>query len=172
MKKDLVRTGNTGAPVVRRALTPAQFGDLAEVPPELEWLANLTNPKTRRAYRIDVEEFIAFAGLGGIGEQHSDRSLDFLLDFADDMHPLGMFGPRAVAEVQPEHVGPGVEQGSDLRFGRAGRAQCGNNFDTAAASHVLVSWLMGGYDIVRRKGRYHSLTRAMKSSISSAKPAK
>jgi hypothetical protein len=24
---------------------------------ELEWLANLTNPKTRRAYKIDVEEF-------------------------------------------------------------------------------------------------------------------
>ena len=34
--------------------------------PELEWLANLTNPKTRRAYKIHVEEFIAFAGLGGI----------------------------------------------------------------------------------------------------------
>jgi len=68
VKKDLIKAGNTGAPVVRRALTPAQFGDLAEVPPELEWLANLTNPKTRRAYKIDVGEFIAFAGLGGIAE--------------------------------------------------------------------------------------------------------
>ncbi|HJU27665.1 MAG TPA: tyrosine-type recombinase/integrase [Candidatus Binataceae bacterium] len=55
-------------PIGKRALTPAQFGDLAEVPPELEWLANLTNPKTRRAYKIDVEEFIAFAGLRGIAE--------------------------------------------------------------------------------------------------------
>jgi hypothetical protein len=27
----------------KRTLTPAQFGDLADVPPELEWLANLTN---------------------------------------------------------------------------------------------------------------------------------
>ena len=62
MKKDLVRTGNTGAPAARRALTPAQFGGLAELPPELEWLANLTNPKSRRAYKIDVEEFITFAG--------------------------------------------------------------------------------------------------------------
>jgi hypothetical protein len=52
-----------GAVTVQRALTPAQFGDLADIPPELEWLANLTNPKTRRAYKIDVEEFIAFAGL-------------------------------------------------------------------------------------------------------------
>ena len=42
MKKDLVAVGNTGAPALRRALTPAQFGDLAQVPPELEWLANLT----------------------------------------------------------------------------------------------------------------------------------
>ena len=61
MAKDLV-------PAERRALTPAQFGDLAEVPPELEWLANLTNPKTRHAYKIDVEEFIAFAGLRGVAE--------------------------------------------------------------------------------------------------------
>jgi len=68
MKRDLVPVGNTGAPAVRPALTPAQFGDLAELPPEFEWLANLTNPKTRRAYKIDVEEFIAFAGLSGIAE--------------------------------------------------------------------------------------------------------
>jgi hypothetical protein len=37
----------------RRPLTPAEFCDLADIPPELEWL---TNPKTRRAYKIDVEE--------------------------------------------------------------------------------------------------------------------
>jgi integrase/recombinase XerD len=58
--KDLVKVGNAGG---SNALTPAQFGALAEVPPELEWLANITNPKTRRAYKIDVEEFSAFAGL-------------------------------------------------------------------------------------------------------------
>src|ERR1700731_2358888 len=56
MAKDLVA-------VERRALTPAQFGDLADVPPELEWLANITNPKTRRAYKNDVEEFSAFSGV-------------------------------------------------------------------------------------------------------------
>jgi integrase/recombinase XerD len=66
MKNDLVKITNAGAVALRRPLTPAQFGDLADIPPELEWLANLTNPKTRRAYKIDVEEFIAFAGLGGI----------------------------------------------------------------------------------------------------------
>jgi hypothetical protein len=37
--------------VEKRSLTAAQYGDLAEVPAELdlEWLANITNPKTRRA---------------------------------------------------------------------------------------------------------------------------
>jgi integrase/recombinase XerD len=45
------------------ALTPAQFQALADVPPELEWLANLPNEKTRRAYRNDVDEFSRFAGL-------------------------------------------------------------------------------------------------------------
>jgi hypothetical protein len=39
MKKDLVRVTNPGAITLRRPLTPAQFGDLAELPPELEWLA-------------------------------------------------------------------------------------------------------------------------------------
>jgi hypothetical protein len=68
VKRDLVRVGNPGAPALRRALSPAQFGDLAGIPPELEWLANLTNPKTRRAYKIDVEEFIAFAALRDLTE--------------------------------------------------------------------------------------------------------
>jgi integrase/recombinase XerD len=46
-----------------RSLSPAQFSDLAEVPAELEWLANITNPKTRRAYKVDVAEFLGFSGL-------------------------------------------------------------------------------------------------------------
>jgi hypothetical protein len=63
-----VAVENTGAAVRKRALTPAQYGDLADVPPELEWLANITNPKTRRAYEIEVSEFSAFAGLRGPAE--------------------------------------------------------------------------------------------------------
>jgi hypothetical protein len=31
------------------------------VPPELEWFANLDNPRTRRAYRLDLQDFTAFA---------------------------------------------------------------------------------------------------------------
>jgi integrase/recombinase XerD len=51
MKQELGPVRNTSTPALRRPLTPVQFGDLADIPPELEWLANLTNPKTRRAYK-------------------------------------------------------------------------------------------------------------------------
>ena len=50
-------------PLYRGGLTAVQVAHLAEVPPELEWLANLTNEKTRRAYTIDVREFSEFLGL-------------------------------------------------------------------------------------------------------------
>jgi len=33
-----------------RALTAKQFSDLADVPPELEWLPNIANLKTKRTY--------------------------------------------------------------------------------------------------------------------------
>jgi Tfp pilus assembly protein PilN len=48
---------------ILHSLTPAQFEQLADVPPEEEWLANITNLKTRRAYKEDVREFIGFTGL-------------------------------------------------------------------------------------------------------------
>jgi integrase/recombinase XerD len=47
----------------KEKLTLAQFEQLADVPPEIEWLANITNPKTRRFYKKDVAEFLAFTGL-------------------------------------------------------------------------------------------------------------
>ena len=46
-----------------QSLTPEQYRDLADIPPELEWLANITNAKTRRAYKVDVTEFITFTNL-------------------------------------------------------------------------------------------------------------
>ena len=33
------------------------------MPPEVEWLANIANPKTRRAYKLDLQDFTSFAGL-------------------------------------------------------------------------------------------------------------
>jgi integrase/recombinase XerD len=54
---------NDLVPIGKEKLTPAQFSGLADVPPEIEWLANITNPKTRRIYKNDVAEFLAFTGL-------------------------------------------------------------------------------------------------------------
>jgi len=44
-------------------LTAKQFRQLADVPPELEWLANITNEKTRRAYSKHVSAFAQFVGI-------------------------------------------------------------------------------------------------------------
>jgi len=54
--------------VGRRHLARAQFEKLGDIPPEEEWLANITNLKTRRAYKNDVREFVGFAGLANYGE--------------------------------------------------------------------------------------------------------
>ncbi len=45
------------------SLDDEQFRRLADVPPEVEWFANLTNPNTRRAYRSDVRGFMTFLGI-------------------------------------------------------------------------------------------------------------
>lgn len=46
-----------------RLLTAADFHRLADVPPEVEWFANLTNPQTRRAYENAIRDFMRFAGI-------------------------------------------------------------------------------------------------------------
>src|SRR5437762_13466503 len=46
-----------------RALTAAEFVKLAEVPPEVEWFANLRNPNTRKAYENDLREFRRIVGI-------------------------------------------------------------------------------------------------------------
>jgi integrase/recombinase XerD len=46
-----------------RALSAKEFFDLADVPPEVEWFADITNPQTRRAYRNDLRDFMGFTGI-------------------------------------------------------------------------------------------------------------
>jgi site-specific recombinase XerD len=48
---------------VSRMLTAAEFHRLADVPPEVEWFANLSNPSTRRAYENAVKDFMRFTGI-------------------------------------------------------------------------------------------------------------
>jgi site-specific recombinase XerD len=46
-----------------RALTAAQFQQLADVPPAMTWFANIDNPQTRRAYQNDLQEFMTVIGI-------------------------------------------------------------------------------------------------------------
>ncbi|MGB7303353.1 MAG: tyrosine-type recombinase/integrase [Burkholderiaceae bacterium] len=55
---------NSGA----RRLTTAEFQHLADVPPEAEWFANIDSAQTRRAYKNDIREFMAFTGIEAAGE--------------------------------------------------------------------------------------------------------
>jgi site-specific recombinase XerC len=46
-----------------RRLTAAEFQGLADVPPEIEWYANLGPAATRRAYKNAIGDFMQFAGI-------------------------------------------------------------------------------------------------------------
>ena len=48
---------------VSRLLTTAEFHHVADVPPEIEWFANLSNPQTRRAYKNAIRDFMRFTGI-------------------------------------------------------------------------------------------------------------
>ncbi|CAE6789607.1 Tyrosine recombinase XerC [Paraburkholderia domus] len=56
-------TGRAIAERLDRPLTAAEFHQLAAVPAEAEWFANLDNPRTRRAYQTDLQDFMGFAGI-------------------------------------------------------------------------------------------------------------
>lgn len=51
-----------------RRLSVVEFQQLAEVPAAVEWFANIDNPRTRRAYQNDLEDFYGFVGLTGADE--------------------------------------------------------------------------------------------------------
>jgi len=46
-----------------RLLTAEDFLRLSDVPPEVEWFANLTNRCTRRAYENAIKDFMLFTGI-------------------------------------------------------------------------------------------------------------
>jgi site-specific recombinase XerD len=56
-------TSGLRTPLNRGMLTRKEFQQLADVPPEVEWFANIDNARTRRAYRIDLQDFSQFAGI-------------------------------------------------------------------------------------------------------------
>ena len=67
---DLTPPQSTAAllPAGERRLSAVEFQQLAAVPAAVEWFANIDNPRTRRAYQNDLEDFCGFVGLTGAEE--------------------------------------------------------------------------------------------------------
>src|ERR1700682_241364 len=65
-----VRQLPTQIPPTERLLTAAEFQRLADVPPEIEWFANIGNRSTRRAYENAIRDFMGFSVL----QAHTERS--------------------------------------------------------------------------------------------------
>src|SRR6185503_4686461 len=63
MTNNLEAHGLVPTPASSPTLTAPEFHQLAQVPPAAEWFANIDNPNTRRAYRNDLQEFMAFVGI-------------------------------------------------------------------------------------------------------------
>ena len=60
--------GGNGGEGEGRWLTAVEFQGLADIPPEIEWAANIRNQNTRRAYQRDVREFCRFIGIRAVAE--------------------------------------------------------------------------------------------------------
>jgi hypothetical protein len=87
-------------PLKKNSLTRAQFEQLADIPLEEEWLANITNLKTRRAYKEDVREFVAFTALQDyMGLRSAARS--HIIAWRKDMERRGL----APATIRRTHSG-------------------------------------------------------------------
>ena len=61
-----------------RLLTKAEYQGLAELPPEMEWFANIENERTRKAYQNDLKGFVRFVGRQNEMEQADPRSRSLL----------------------------------------------------------------------------------------------
>jgi integrase/recombinase XerD len=76
---------------VSRMLTAAEFHKLADVPPEVEWFANLSNPSTRRAYENAVRDFMRFTGIGR-PEEFRTVTRAHIIAWRDDLVRRGLGG--------------------------------------------------------------------------------
>ena len=54
---------NPLAPADERRLTALAYQQLADIPPAIEWFANLGNAATRRAYENALKDFMGFTGI-------------------------------------------------------------------------------------------------------------
>jgi integrase/recombinase XerD len=75
-----------------RLLTAAEFHRLADVPPEVEWFANLSNPSTRRAYENAVRDFTRFTGILR-HEEFRIVTRAHIIAWRDELARRGLGGP-------------------------------------------------------------------------------
>src|SRR5271156_4018698 len=74
-----------------RLLTAAEFHRLADVPPEVEWFANISNAHTRRAYENAVKDFMRFAGIFR-PEEFRTVTRAHLIAWRDELRRRGLGG--------------------------------------------------------------------------------
>jgi hypothetical protein len=111
------------APTERR-LTAAEFQGLAEVPPEIEWFNNITNPGTKRIYKIaglaDASRLAAaVAGVGGFpmilgwrrGERRGSRNRT-----AEGRNGLGGVGVGSMVIITGLAAGSGDSRRRSVRW--------------------------------------------------------
>jgi integrase/recombinase XerD len=78
-------------PAVTRLLTAAEFHRLADVPPEVEWFANLSNAHTRRVYENAVRDFMGFTGINR-PEEFRTVTRAHIIAWRDELAQRGLGG--------------------------------------------------------------------------------
>jgi integrase/recombinase XerD len=74
-----------------RMLTAAEFHRLSDVPPEVEWFRNLSNPSTRRAYENAIRDFLRFTGIGR-PEEFRTVTRAHIITWRDELSQRGLGG--------------------------------------------------------------------------------
>jgi integrase/recombinase XerD len=74
-----------------RLLTAEVFRRLADVPPEVEWFANIASPATRRAYENALRDFMGFLGIAR-PEEFRSVTRAHVIAWRDDLARRGLGG--------------------------------------------------------------------------------
>jgi integrase/recombinase XerD len=74
-----------------RLLSAAEFQRLANVPPEVEWFANIRNASTRRAYENAIKDFMLFTGIKR-PEEFRDVTRAHVIAWRDDLGRRTLIG--------------------------------------------------------------------------------
>ena len=75
----------------KRLLEVADFHRLADVPPEIEWFANLENFCTRRAYQHALQDFMRFTGISR-PEEFRQITRAHIIAFRDELRKRDLSG--------------------------------------------------------------------------------